>query len=164
MFSYGSRAGPWGLSSLAHAFAQSGDCWLCHEYDVHGKTILLLLICLATVGMNYGTNRLPLFAQCGFITTLLLFLTPGFGLQYLVWAVPWLVWLPPMLAMIFQLTAGALFFTVYTHWSRGLPLYFADSLEVPGWGAQGAYLGLICWLLTGIVALRFANEWFLNRT
>jgi hypothetical protein len=160
VFTYGSVHGMWGWSRIALLFESDTQYrWIYELFESYGKTILILSILLVSVCMNLSKVRPQLFAQCGLITALFLFLTPGFGLQYLSWLVPWVVLLTPPAAALYYVAAGVFMSVVYTHWSGGFPWYFANSLEVQDWSGLVVYLGLVCWLVIGFLLLLFIEAW-----
>jgi hypothetical protein len=83
----------------------------------------------------------------GAIAVFLVF-TPGFGVQYLAWLLPFCFVLGWRFVAGFYAGSTALLFAAYTHWSGGIPWYFADLLR-PG-AAQSwtvNYTGTICWII-----------------
>jgi hypothetical protein len=154
LVTYDSFHGIWGFSAISASLV---------KLPALGRPGLLVAILLVSIGMNASTARFSLFAQCGLITCLLLFCAPGFGLQYLSWLVPWVVYLSPLAGAAYYMTGGLLLFVVYTHWSGRFPWYLANALEIPGWSKSGFYLGLACWLVIGIVLLLFIDEWLKYR-
>jgi uncharacterized membrane protein len=141
---YASVGGVWGISVITTY----------HQ----GKYITLISILITTILINSKKSSLPLFAQCGLIISLFLFLTPGFGLQYLSWLAPWVTYLRLRVAALYYFTASIFMFSAYTHWSGGVPWYFANSLEVPGWSSVGGFFCMACWLVSGFVFLMFADS------
>jgi hypothetical protein len=84
------------------------------------------------------------FVQCGIVAFIFLFLTPGFGPQYLAWVLPWTVAAGLFPAVLFQLAAGFYCFAIYTAWSAHIPWYFANAHlnPIPEWVLRA---GLIAW-------------------
>jgi hypothetical protein len=99
VFMYNSIYGVWGLTKLAVLFY--GRPHLLHPpYDPIGphavfltalKYFMLGTICLVSIWMNRRAKKPNLLVQCGTVVALFLFLTPGFGIQYLVWLVPFIL-------------------------------------------------------------------------
>ena len=83
--------------------------------------------------MNRKRPSPHLFLQFGAVAFLFMFLTPGFGAQYLCWLVPWIVALGWRPAVIYFATSGAYLIAVYSCVSLrvGCDCYL--------------YLGLVCW-------------------
>ena len=164
LLSYRSIFGLWGWSRIVLLVRfDSHYGWIYENFRDHGAAALIVLIVLLSIGMNLSPVRLPLLAQCGLIVSLFLFFTAGFGIQYLSWLVPWVVYLPPAAAAAYYLTGGAFLFAVYTHWSGGFPWYLANSLEMQDWSGPLVYYGLACWLGTGILLLLFIDAWIKER-
>ena len=141
IFTYGSVQGTWGLSRITLLFDNDPRFgWIYTSFKSYGKTILIVSVLSISVALHRSRVRLPLFAQCGLITALFLFLTPGFGLQYLSWLVPWVVCLTPFAAAAYYTAAGVFMAVVYTHWSGGFPLVFRKF-------SRGAGLVRVCRVL-----------------
>ena len=132
VFDYVPVEGLWGLS-----FAFPG----------HGNTFRQVLFAVILAAAAYMHQRVPsVFVQCGIISFLFLFLTPGFGPQYLAWVVPWTVAAGLPAAGLFQIADAFYLFETYTAWSMGLPWYFANAYVhgIPQWVLRS---GLLAWLL-----------------
>jgi hypothetical protein len=138
--SYSSQYGIWGMSLLAYAAGLDAS-----HVQLIAKIVLIAGILALAVHMNGRENPQPLLLQCAVTAFVFLALSPGFGVQYLAWAVPWTVALSVPLASAYQLTGGAFLFLYYNRGARGLPWYFADSLHNPVWYGSVVYAGLICW-------------------
>lgn len=100
-------------------------------------------------------RRSTLLASIAFAYMLLVALAAGFGVQYLVWPLPFLAF---ALSKRWAITVNALIsfflFVVYTMWSGALPWNFADS-QKPGVTTDSlVFLGWIVWL-----ALIAASVW-----
>ncbi len=102
-------------------------------YHDYGRLVVGVVILAASIWLNYPYPRAKLFDQWGVMFFVFLFLTPGFGIQYLAWLVPWVVTLGPVAIMGQYMLNGAYIFLVYNSWSNGLPWYFANSLEIGRW-------------------------------
>lgn len=87
-----------------------------------------------------------LLAGCGTILLFILVLSPGGGLQYLVWPI---AFLPFALAAAERWLVVAVFsltqFTLYTIWSDGFPWWFADSTAVRP-GIDLVWMANLVWL------------------
>ena len=104
-------------------------------------------------------QRIPsLYAQCGIVTALFLFLTHGFGTQYLAWLVPWLAACGWRLTVPFHIASAIYLSVLYTGWSEGRPFY-ADAFKypIPFWAYR---FGLLTWatlpLIVGGIYCRHA--------
>ena len=155
---YGSQSGSWGLSLLAMVFFQGPRLdWLHDLYVRYGKVLSLGLVLAASWWSGHRPDRSGLLLRAGFVVSLFLTSTPGFGVQYLAWLVPMVVPLGPGVTATYYL-AGALFlFAYYTAGAGGFPWDLANSLERPAWTASVLGLGLICWGVVGVTTLRYAR-------
>jgi len=157
--SYTSQFGIWGLSRLFLTLANDARyAWLIRGYAAYGKFALLFAVIAAAIWMNAGRKKPPLMFQCGFTAFLFILLTPGFGVQYLVWLVPWTVLLPMRHLVACHTTSALFLFVYYNRSAHGLPWYFANSLETQVWYGLVVYLALICWFTLLIVTLAFMRQ------
>jgi hypothetical protein len=114
---------------------------------------------LATLGaiaaLCFAFSRLrrppPLFLQCGISGFLFMVFTPGFGVQYLAWLVPWAVAAGFLPALLWYSTSGIFLFAVYTYWSEQFPWYYANSLKMRDWGGSIVLAEIGAWLATAAV-------------
>jgi len=153
---YGSIYGHWGISRVMDGLADLGYFRWPNTFYYHwGKFIVLGTIIGASFWMNRGLKKPPLFLQCGLVTFLFLTLTPGFGVQYLAWLVPWVVGLGPWTAVLYYATSGIFLFLVYNFWSHGIPWYLADSWQVDGWRGYVIFFELLCWASVLVILFRY---------
>ena len=154
---YESFYGHWGTARLMTIFA---DVALTDDgaptnpvYGQVGRMLAFGLIVVASVMMGFRKSSAPIFAQCGVIAFLFMAFSPGFGIQYLAWLVPWVVAFGLWPTAHYYATSGVFAFAVYTYWSQGLPWYFADAREhVPDWWPPSIVaLELLCWLSVVVV-------------
>jgi hypothetical protein len=96
VFGYASIYGVWGLTKLA-VLLTGPPKFLNWPYDPTGwhatfqttlKVLAFIVIVLLSIWMNRREPKVALLKQCGLVVAVFLFLTPGFGVQYLVWLVP----------------------------------------------------------------------------
>lgn len=146
---YGGQYGYWGISRF---LTQLPEPWrlLAPGYARWGKYLLLGAITSLAYALNRRASPPPLFLQCGAVLFLFLLLTPGFGVQYLAWLVPWVAGLQLGLALLFYASSGLFLFLVYNFWSGGLPWYFGDSF-IGIWGGRTRPVEIACWLSIGVV-------------
>lgn len=124
------------------------------------RTLALLAVCtLAGILMNRPVTRLPLFAQFGVLASLFLLLAPGFAVQYLVWSMPWIVYLGFPVTAVYLAIAGAFLATTYTHWSGGFPWFYAKSI---GLDEVSGLLLLACWYMLAVLVLMYVSAWRKN--
>lgn len=150
---YSSIYGVWGLSKVAVLIL--GQPYFLHApYDPIGrhyvlsttlKYFCLATICVASFLMNRRILRPNLYLQCGIIVTLFLLITPGFGVQYLVWLLPFL----PL--------AG--FLSAFTYSALTLALYYVAFSD-----GNVSFALLVCWLSVILVFSRVLRCMFQNKT
>jgi hypothetical protein len=144
VFGYGSFSGFWGVSRLLTHYLPP-ESWAIEAYANQGKYVALAAVGSASLWLHLRHRATPLFQQCGLLAFIFLALSPGFGVQYLAWLIPWVVVLGVPATALFYATSGLFLFLVYTYWSQAFPWYLADSVSVGLW--QGPVIGfeLLCW-------------------
>jgi 4-amino-4-deoxy-L-arabinose transferase-like glycosyltransferase len=161
IFGYGSQYGHWGVSRLLGLLPPE-YAWANRRYERQGKYLVLVCIGGVSWAMNRHRPKPAPFLQCGFILFLFMFLTPGFGVQYLAWLVPWALGLHRWLAPLFFATSGVFLYLVYTYWSGGLPWNFGDA-EVGFWHGRTVAAELLCWAVVGAIAFAYGYVLLLRR-
>ncbi|HJR08016.1 MAG TPA: hypothetical protein VJ842_12210 [Pyrinomonadaceae bacterium] len=123
VFGYGSIYGHWGWTYFAAELFPASLQFARPPHDVvgahavaaaFGKWLMLALILAAAFLLNRrrsDNDKPTLTLQLGFTAALFLFLTPGFGSQYLSWLVPFVVFLG-LRASLLYFVAGGLFLSV----------------------------------------------------
>lgn len=162
VFGYASQFGSWGLSLLAMIFRQTTRLsWLGDVYEHHGKILSLGAVLCASLWPRPYSRRQALFTQSGLVMCLFVSAIPGFGVQYLVWLVPWVVALGSGPTAAYYIAGSAFLFGYYSTAAGKFPWYLANSLERRGWSGRVLGLGLICWIvvcsITFIHAKRLAT-------
>jgi Glycosyltransferase family 87 len=135
---YGSLPGWWGITYLVHG-----------SHAQAAARIAMIACMLASAAYMY--RRVPsLFARCAVLTFLFLFLAPGFGPQYLAWAVPWTAAAGWRSAAAWHVATGVFLFGMYTAWSAGFPWDFANAHKylIPLWTFR---VGLVAWAVTALL-------------
>jgi hypothetical protein len=95
--------------------------------------------------------------RTGFLMFLFLSLTPGFGVQYLAWLVPWVVARGVRPTLIYYLV-GALFLgAYYTSAAGGVPWDLANTLGRSAWTPIVLGLGLVCWVVICGITLGYVR-------
>jgi hypothetical protein len=157
---YGSTYGLWGISRVIPS----------DDLRRYGRIFLVLVVLTVSVHMNRASRKVPLFRQAAVVAFAFLAATPGFGVQYLAWLVPFTVALPLGAAVLFHLASGAFLAVVYTFWCgrpietpdtswlgrnfwrRGLPWDVANANRIGDWRGEIVWLELACWIAV-LVAL-----------
>ncbi len=127
-FGYNSFYGIWGLSRIFSTYL-SDNIWLNNFYANQSKFLIITLITLFAFLINFVGKKIPPFFQIGFTFALFLFLSHGFGIQYLTWLVPWIVGLGFEATLLYYLISGIFAFMVYNFWSSGFPWNRAFAFE-----------------------------------
>lgn len=154
VFGYGSVYGHWGLTR----FTGSLPATIRTAHAVYGKWVLLALIGAAAWWMNFGgRKKAPLFLQAGVGMFLFLSGTPGFGVQYLSWLVPWAVAAGLWAAMGHYTAGGAFLFVIYHYWSGGR-WWYADSDGMGDWKGWAIVCEIVCWISVLIVSVSLVRR------
>jgi uncharacterized membrane protein len=123
-----------------------------HPPGLHGviAVIAKCVLIVAIIAVSFWMNRKKThgFIQYGVIAFLFMFVTPGFGAQYLSWLLPWVVAAGLRSVWVFYLTSGAYLLAAYGCIGG---VFGCDS---------HLYLGLLCWVSIGFV---LANYYLLTR-
>jgi 4-amino-4-deoxy-L-arabinose transferase-like glycosyltransferase len=144
---YNSIYGNWGWTSLMSRWYPQAVQYVREPFEVTGihatfatiaKWLMLALIIIASFLMNRLKQRPPLFLQGGFIITIFLVLTPGFGSQYLMWLLPWIVILGLGPAILYY-AAGSIY-VVVTY-----ACFFAFASPLYCGGEVLFFPMIICW-------------------
>jgi hypothetical protein len=153
LFGYSSLSGHWGSTWLwAKLHLPKLDSFVRLE-----KLFMLAVILVASVWMNAKRPRAPLYTQWGVLLFLFMFFTPGFGIQYLIWLVPWVVTLGTVVTLTHYVLNSLFVFLVYTYWCQGLPWYFANAY-IGDWYGWMHIFHLLAWLSGLLVLWRFGQK------
>ena len=149
---YPSIYGHWGLTWLVYHLPFFRDSW--HEaFQHYGAWAAFAVIVVAAWLVNRRTARPAVYSQVGAALFFFLAVANGFGVQYLVWLVPWIVGVGIVPAAFFTLASGAFLLAVYNFWSGVLPWYLADSNYVGDFVPHLNYLLTLCWMSVILLAL-----------
>lgn len=148
VFGYRSAYGMWGFSyildNLAAIFPRLMP--LNAAYAASGAYLALGLVVLVSWRMHRAPTPPRLFSQIGLVFLLFLFVSSGFGVQYLAWLAPWVVEQGALAAAMFYSTSGIFLFLVYNLWSQGFPWYLANSYDLGTFVGYCDYSQLLCWI------------------
>src|SRR5262249_44199055 len=152
VFGYSSQSGSWGLSMLSLVLeGRPALSWLGETYLRYGKGLSLAFVLGASVWPWPRPDTV--FVRAGFIMLLFVSVIPGFGVQYLVWPVPWVVALGSEVTTVYLMAATALLFGYYSTAAGTFPWYLANSLARPAWTVPVLLLGLACWIVVCAITL-----------
>jgi Glycosyltransferase family 87 len=155
VFGYQPVYGIWGIPQLLRMFYPVPPVYANVPYDpigIHGvfaavlKYIAIGAIGAVSIWMNLKKKRPTLFIQCGVVIAVCLFLTSGFGMQYLVWLVPFVIVLGLRTALIFYLISGAYLIVTYAT---------IDASANENLVVVGVLLALMAWYTLKIVLSRY---------
>ena len=126
--------------------------------EATGRYVMFACIAFASFRMNLRRHKPPLFLQCGLIAFMFLFMTTGFGIQYLAWLTPWIIVLGARGAGLYYLVSACYITLFYLNMSAAA----RRVLDLPPVWPGNVYFvaGLACWLSV-LVAL--VNCWRLLR-
>jgi len=159
VFGYRSQSGSWGLSLLALLLGQIPHlAWLGETYARHGTLLSLGLVLGASLWPRPLSRADALFTRAGFVMCLFVSVIPGFGVQYLVWLVPWVVGLGSGPTAAYYIAGTGFLFGYYSATAGAFPWYLANSLERSAWSAKVLGLGLICWVVVCLIAFMHARR------
>ena len=150
IFGYSGSTGWWGFQLWAGILKIWGYPMWYELYSPYSKWLALAAVTVVPVIFRLWGVRIGLFAQCGLIASLFLFVSPAFGLQYLAWTVPWLIVLAPRVIVPYYALTSAFMLMVYgVAASAGGPKLYADLLT----GDRGVLIGMgvICWMGMGLM-------------
>jgi hypothetical protein len=134
MLEYSGATGLWGFSLVSKP-----------AYDSAAKWIALL----AASSVPFWMKR-RLFEQCGLVAFLFLFLSPGFGLQYLAWTVPWTVTLARRSMIAWHATAGIAALSIYAAAAQNTSAGIYADLLNPAHFPILILMGILCWITIGV--------------
>jgi hypothetical protein len=152
VFGYRSIEGIWGLPRLARALEvitrHPG-----YVAEVAGIERVMTAVLITGTMLLLSRRTVSLYGRCAISMFLFLCLTPGFGVQYLAWIVPFALFFGEAWTIAVYASSGLFLFLVYNYWSQAFPWYYADSLKLGGWPPRLIPFELIAWLVIGLALL-----------
>jgi len=142
VFGYSPQSGIWGLPAFVTIL---GTPEFLAVFAQVTKVASIALMVVASIWMNRGERRPHRLLQCALLSFVLLAFTPGFGVQYLAWVVPFTCLLRLREALAFHASAAVFLFSYYTRAGGGFPWYLANSVIHKVWNLPMVMLGLVCW-------------------
>jgi Glycosyltransferase family 87 len=146
VFGYTPQTGIWGIPRFVAAF---GTEMQVQAYAHFAKGVLLLVLGVISVWLNLRRPQPPVVLQCGLLAFVLIWLAPGFGVQYLAWLTPWAWLLSGRQATAFQSIGGFFLTWYYTQGAHLFPRYLANSAATQVWHGPLIFVGLLCWVVIG---------------
>jgi hypothetical protein len=161
VFGYASIYGHWGWTYLAATWFPASLHYARPPHGLTGahalaasigKWLMLASIALAAFWFNRREDKLSLPLQLGLATALFLFLTPGFGAQYLAWLVPWAVFLGLRAALLYYVAGGLYLSVSYSCYiyRAAPPFYCVEALNL--------WLPLVCWASTFVLLVGYVRR------
>ncbi len=162
VFGYASIYGYWGWTQLAAMWFPESLRFARPPHDVLGahalaaavgKWLMLALVVAAALWQNRRAHgRPPLTLQLGLAAALFLFLTPGFGSQYLSWLVPWVIFLGLRASLAYYIAGGLYLSVSYSCYiyRAAPPFYCVELLALS--------LPLICWASVFVVLICYLRR------
>jgi uncharacterized membrane protein len=145
VFGYHGSGYEWGFCGVGYLL---GSFHWARFYSQYGRYVVVAV--LIVLWMIFYRRRMPLMAMIGVALLTMNFFSPGFGVQYLVWPLPFLLFsLPRWLAYALNVALSLFLFVTYTIWSREFPWWFADAAAPNPLRPLVALLALPLWLLYG---------------
>jgi hypothetical protein len=144
---YSSIPGHWGVTSMLLA----GPHALNDAYQRFAPAAIGLGLAILCFAYSRRASPPSLFLQCGVSAFAFMVFTPGFGIQYLAWLVPWVVVVAFGPALLWYVASGVFMFVVYTVWSGGFPWYYATASRTGDWTVFASIPVAIAWWATLVV-------------
>ena len=125
------------------------------KYTAIGKFVVIAVIAgIAVVAARVRDDGASLLAACGAALLGILFVAPGFGVQYLDWPLPFLPFaLGRRSAVAMNAMFSILLFVTYTVWNGGWPWWFADIAEPRRYDWLPGTCGVAVWIGCGLAAV-----------
>ena len=139
---YTSLFGHWGLSRL---LSWVGPVSVLSFYASYGRYFVIIAVMAVAIWLHFKSDA-GLAIKLGLVSSVFLVLTPGFGIQYLSWYLPWVLFLGSEVTLIYLIATGAFMLHVYSFWSDGFPWNLADSTVAGTWRGFLVWHELLCWL------------------
>jgi hypothetical protein len=161
VLAYKSYAGPWGITSLLDFLGQARNFAdlarsLTEFWTRRGSTLVLLApVVLAAV--SWRRERIWSASELGAIVYLaFLVLTPGFGVQYVVYPIPLLFAADVRRACACSASTGLfILIAYYSTWTNTRP-YFSNFY--PGFPVASKVFGHLAWLILAFTAIRMLRR------
>ncbi|HKZ03229.1 MAG TPA: hypothetical protein VJ180_13375 [Pyrinomonadaceae bacterium] len=160
IFGFGSIYGAWGWTRIlvwstgAEPYIKGNIFQLTEWHSAisrFGRYFMMWAICAASFLMNRRATKTPLFVQSGVVAFLFMFLTPGYGIQYQAWLVPWGLALGVRQLIIYYAVGSAYVSIEYLCWANWNAF---PSICIP----QNLWtLGVACWCSVLVILMCYAH-------
>jgi uncharacterized membrane protein len=153
VFGYRSLYGFWGFPRLLSLLEAAVPLAAPLSLLYYGLGRFVILFAVTYLGEGLAKAKAQLFPKAALVAFFFMTFTPGFGIQYLVWLVPWTACINLQASLAYHLIGGAFIATVYTSWSGGLPWDLADSSGPTFWGVGWRGPALLLELATWVIVI-----------
>jgi len=149
VFGYSGTGSEWGFCGVG--FLLRNLAWAQFYARIGKYAVIVALVALFLFFWRYRTP-LPAMIGTGLLT--MNFFSPAFGVQYLVWPLPFLLFaLPRKLAYALNVALSLFLFATYTIWAREFPWWFANAAAPNPLQPLVAVFALPLWILYGIAII-----------
>lgn len=146
IFGYSGSGYEWGFCGLGYL---TGSRPWAELYAHYGRYVVIAALMALFVFFLKRPTPLPVMLCVALLT--MNFFAPGFGVQYLVWPLPFLLFaLPRTLAYVLNAALSLFLFATYTIWAHGFPWWFADAAAPNPLRPLVALLAFPLWILYGV--------------
>jgi hypothetical protein len=163
VFQYGSLHGIWGIGHLLKFVVENENIYsgvrkmsyYFYNFHVAYGTLLYFSTLLTLLISRRSENHVRFVEDIFLAFGLFLVMTPGFGIQYLSWFSFFAIIVFYRLGFIYTCCGGLFLYRVYTYWSGGFPMNYANSNQVGQWVGFEKVLDIILWLIMCIMLAAF---------
>ena len=146
IFGYSGTIRDWGIPGIG--LAAGNLAWVRLYARVGPPIVIVAIALLSLLAVRAKSTALPRFVALALLT--LLFFAPGFGVQYLVWPLPFLPFaLSWRFAGIVSAATSLHLFITYTIWAHGFPWWYADAVTANPHHAVIVASGFVLWMVIG---------------
>jgi Gpi18-like mannosyltransferase len=167
VFRYRSSLGVWGFNHLAHALdvmkhRAVGDPGN-YIYKFSKVEQIAIFVLVTGLMMLLSRRRISLYTRCAVSFFVLVWLIPGFGVQYLDWLAPFALSFGEAWAIAVYCSSGLFMFLVYNYWSLSFPWYYANSMIVGMWPHWVVAFEFLAWFIIGLTVFVYLRRlWRIN--
>jgi len=163
VFSYKSLVGIWGITSFLkgiytnpsiHENLRTAAYKIFQWQVIYFRFYFLILVAVAS---RYFIDKKGINLTEGvfFIFCLFFVLTPGFGVQYLVWLSFFSLVVSLPLGILYALLGGFFLYRVYLFWGAWVPPFFANSWRYGQWSGFERTLDIALWCMMVLMLTKF---------